>query len=198
MPFYAYQGIIPVVGTDTFVHPTASLIGDVIVGKQCYIGPSASLRGDFGRIIIGDGSNIQDNCVLHSFPSEECVVESEGHIGHSAVLHGCRVGENSLVGISAVVMDGVVIGKGAIVGALSFVPSGLRIEDGMLAMGVPARILREVTKVEIQWKSRGTAGYRDLARQSIETMEQCLPLDKIEDGRMRVTVPEYRPLYKSR
>ncbi len=198
MTFYAYQGIAPVVGANTFVHPLASLIGDVIVGEQCYIGPGASLRGDFGRIVVGDGSNIQDNCVLHSFPGDDCIVEAEGHIGHSAILHGCKVGENALVGMGAVVMDGAAIGRNSIIGAMSFVPAGFQIGDQMLAFGAPVRIVREVTKAENDWKSRGTAGYRYLAKQSIETFEQCEPLREVEPGRKRVAAPQYAPLYRSR
>ena len=124
---YAIDGVVPVVPATSFVHPSATLIGDVIIGAECYIGPGASLRGDFGRIIVGDGCNIQDACVLHTFPDTEVVVEDWGHIGHGSVLHGCRVGRNSLIGMNAVVMDGVVIGEECIVAALSFVKAATRV-----------------------------------------------------------------------
>ncbi|HEX6012699.1 MAG TPA: phenylacetic acid degradation protein PaaY, partial [Geminicoccaceae bacterium] len=118
---YAIEGIAPVVHPTAFVHPTAVLIGDVIVGPRCYVGPVASLRGDFGRLILGEGANLQDTCVMHGFPNTDTVVEEDGHIGHGAVLHGCRIGRNVLVGMNAVVMDGAEIGESSIVAAMAFV-----------------------------------------------------------------------------
>ena len=105
MPVYSLEGITPVVHPDAFVHETAVLIGDVIIGSGCYIGPNASLRGDFGRIVIKQGANVQDTCVMHTFPGKDCIVERDGHIGHGAVLHGCLIGVNAMVGMNAVVMD---------------------------------------------------------------------------------------------
>ncbi|STW14975.1 phenylacetic acid degradation protein PaaY [Klebsiella pneumoniae subsp. rhinoscleromatis] len=98
MPIYQIDGLTPVVPEESYVHPTAVLIGDVILGKGVYVGPNASLRGDFGRIVVKDGANIQDNCVMHGFPGQDTVVEEEGHIGHGAILHGCVIGRNALVG----------------------------------------------------------------------------------------------------
>ena len=100
MPIYQIDGLTPVVPEESYVHPTAVLIGDVILGKGVYVGPNASLRGDFGRIVVKDGANIQDNCVMHGFPGQDTVVEEEGHIGHGAILHGCVIGRNALVGMS--------------------------------------------------------------------------------------------------
>ena len=117
MPVYSLEGITPVVHPEAYAHETAVLIGDVIIGAGCYIGPNASLRGDFGRIIVEAGANVQDTCVMHSFPGKDCIVERDGHIGHGAVLHGCRIGANALVGMKAVVMDDAVIGESSIVGA---------------------------------------------------------------------------------
>lgn len=91
MPFYAIEGVTPVVDPSAYVHPTAVLIGDVIIGPDCYIGPCASLRGDFGRIVLQRGANVQDTCVVHGFPSADTVIEENGHIGHGAVLHSCLV-----------------------------------------------------------------------------------------------------------
>ncbi|PLL35644.1 phenylacetic acid degradation protein PaaY, partial [Klebsiella pneumoniae] len=105
MPIYQIDGLTPVVPEESYVHPTAVLIGDVILGKGVYVGPNASLRGDFGRIVVKDGANIQDNCVMHGFPGQDTVVEEEGHIGHGAILHGCVIGRNALVGMSAVIID---------------------------------------------------------------------------------------------
>lgn len=188
MTFYSYQSIRPVVGEWTFVHPSATLIGDVIVGAGCYIGPGASLRGDFGRIVVEDGSNVQDNCVMHTFPDKDCVIERGGHIGHGVILHGCRIGRNSLIGMAAVVMDGVTVGEEAIVGALSFLPAAFEVPPRMLALGVPARLVRPVTAAEIEWKTRGTAEYRALAAQSLATLERCDPLTAPEPNRGRIKV----------
>ncbi|STU71396.1 phenylacetic acid degradation protein PaaY [Klebsiella pneumoniae subsp. ozaenae] len=126
MPIYQIDGLTPVVPEESYVHPTAVLIGDVILGKGVYVGPNASLRGDFGRIVVKDGANIQDNCVMHGFPGQDTVVEEEGHIGHGAILHGCVIGRNALVGMSAVIIDGAVIGENSIVGASAFVKSQRR------------------------------------------------------------------------
>ena len=96
MTCYAFAGLRPVVSPDAFVHPDAVLIGDVIVGAGCYVAPLACLRGDFGRIVLAPGSNVQDTCVMHGFPGSDTVVEEDGHVGHGAVLHGCRIGRNAL------------------------------------------------------------------------------------------------------
>ncbi len=134
---YAYDGIVPVVDPTAFVHPAAVLIGDVIVGPACYVGPGAVLRGDFGRIVLEKGSNIQETCVVHSFPNVEVVVGEAGHVGHGAVLHGCRIGRNAMIGMNAVIMDEAVIGENAIVAALSFVKAGEHVPSGSLVVGTP-------------------------------------------------------------
>jgi len=117
MPCYEIDGLVPVIDPSAYVHPTAVLIGDVIVGPRCYVGPAASLRGDFGRLVLHEGSNLQDTCVMHGFPSSDTVVAPDGHIGHGAVLHGCVIERNALVGMNAVVMDEAVIGESSIVAA---------------------------------------------------------------------------------
>ena len=127
MPCYAIDGVIPVVDPTAYVHPSAVLIGDVIVGPGCYVGPCASLRGDFGRLILEAGANLQDTCVMHGFPGTDTVVGKNGHIGHGAVLHGCTVRRDALVGMNAVLMDEAEIGAEAIVAACAFVPAGARV-----------------------------------------------------------------------
>ncbi len=193
---YAIDGVIPVVHPEAFVHPTAVLIGDVIVGPRCYIGPFASLRGDFGSIRVEAGANIQDGCTLHSFPGQEAVVEEDGHIGHGAILHGCRVGKNALIGMNAVVMDGVTVGENAIVAAHSFVKAGADIPAGTLAAGSPARTIRTLSADEITWKSQGTAEYQRLAERSRKTMVRCAPLEEVEENRPKVDAGDTQPLYK--
>ena len=198
MPCYSYQGLVPVVGNGSFVHPLAVLLGDVVVGERCYIGAGAVLRGDFGRILVRDGANIQDNCVLHSFPGDDCIVEEEGHVGHSSILHGCAVGANALIGMGAVVMDGARVGKDAFVGALSFVKAGIVIPPHTMALGSPARVIRSLTEDEIEWKKRGTRGYQFLAAESLATMTEVEPLVREEAGRPILQPPANTSLRKAR
>ena len=181
---YAIDGVVPYVHPESYVHPTASLIGDVIVEAGCYIGPGASLRGDFGRLVMRRGSNLQDNCIVHGFPRTETVIEEEGHIGHGAVLHGCRIGCNALVGMSAVIMDGAVIGAGAIVAALAFVKAGFEVPPGMLVAGIPARIVRPVSEKERAWKTTGTREYQELTLRSLASMTETEPLRELTAARI--------------
>ncbi|TWD50705.1 phenylacetic acid degradation protein [Agrobacterium vitis] len=195
---YAYDGIVPVVDPTAFVHPAAVLIGDVIVGPACYVGPGAILRGDFGRIVLEKGSNIQETCVVHSFPNIEVVVGEGGHVGHGAVLHGCQIGRNAMVGMNAVVMDEAVIGENAIVAALSFVKAGADVPPGSLFVGVPGRVVRQLTEEEIDWKRRGTSIYQRLALEADQKMEAVAPLTAREPGRRRIVAPDYDPLILDR
>ena len=191
---YAIDGIVPVVDPTAYVHPTAVLIGDVIVGPGCYIGPAACLRGDFGRLIIERGANVQDTCVMHGFPGTDTVVEEDGHIGHGAVLHGCRIGRNALIGMNAVIMDNAVVGESAIVAACAFVKAGAEIPPRSLAAGTPAKVIRELSGAEIAWKADGTRTYQDLARRSLATMQEVSPLAAVEPDRRRIEIPDVVPL----
>jgi phenylacetic acid degradation protein len=183
MPVYSLEGIIPVVDPSAFVHPQAVLIGDVVIGPRCYVGPGASLRGDMGRIVMGPGSNVQDNCVLHTFPTKEVRLEEDAHIGHGAVLHGCTVKRGALVGINAVLMDDVVVGEEALVGAASFVRAGFIVPPRTLVTGAPARAVRELTEEEVAWKARGTQEYHELAVRCLASLKECQPLTAISAGR---------------
>lgn len=139
---YEINGVTPVVHPTAYVHPSAVLIGDVIVGPRCYVGPLAALRGDFGRLVLEEGANLQDTCVMHGFPGCDTVVERDGHIGHGAVLHGCRIGRNALVGMNSVIMDNAVIGADSIVAAMSFVRAGMEVPPRSLVVGTPAKVAR--------------------------------------------------------
>ncbi|AMM86142.1 transferase hexapeptide repeat family protein [Martelella sp. AD-3] len=198
MAVYAYDDIVPVVDQGAYVHPDAVLIGDVIIGPQCFVGAGAVLRGDFGRIEMHEGSNIQETCVCHSFPDRDVVVERFGHIGHGAVLHGCRVGENAMVGMNAVVMDEAVIGKNAIIGAMALVRQGFVVPEGMLAHGNPARVIRPLTDEEIAWKTGGTDIYRQLAFEAAGRTRPAEPLSQAEPDRRRIKAPRYDPLMIAR
>jgi phenylacetic acid degradation protein len=191
---FAVNGVTPVVDPSAFVHPSAVLIGDVIVGAQCYVGPAASLRGDFGRIEMRAGANVQDCCVMHGFPGTDTVVEEEGHIGHGAILHGCIVRRNALVGMNAVINDNAEVGESAIVAAMAFVKARMIIPPRTLAAGVPAKIVRALTEQELAWKVEGTQSYQELTRRSLATMVETEPLSAPESDRRRIELPELLPL----
>ena len=193
---YAIDGVTPVIDPTAYVHPTAVLIGDVIIGPGCYVGPAACLRGDFGRLIMEAGSNLQDTCVVHGFPGSDTVIGVDGHIGHGAVIHGARVGRNALVGMNSVVMDGVVIGESSIVAAMSFVKTGMIIPPKSLVMGSPARVTRTLSDEEITWKSRGTKEYQQLAIRCLQGMEEVAPLTAVETDRKRVRLDNPHDLIK--
>jgi phenylacetic acid degradation protein len=191
---WAINGVTPVIDPTAFVHPSAVLIGDVIIGAGCYIGPLASLRGDFGRLEVRTGANIQDSCVMHGFPGTDTIVEEDGHIGHGAILHGCIVQRNALVGMNAVVNDNAVVGASAIVAAMAFVKAGMIVPPRMLVAGVPAKIMRELSAQELAWKIEGTQSYQELTRRSLATMTETAPLATAEPGRKRIEVAELLPL----
>jgi phenylacetic acid degradation protein len=188
VPCFEINGLVPVVDPTAFVHPTATLVGDVIVGPGCYVAPGASLRGDFGRIILERGSNVQDSCVMHGFPGTDTIVEEDGHIGHGAILHGCIVKRNAMVGMNAVVMDEAVVGESAIVAACAFVKAGMVIPPRGLAVGAPAKVIRQLSDDEVTWKISGTRSYQDLTTRSLATLREVTPLAAVEPGRKRISI----------
>ena len=191
MPIYSLEGITPVVHPDAFVHETAVLIGDVLIGADCYIGPHASLRGDFGRIVVDKGANVQDSCVMHSFPGKDCIVESNGHIGHGAVLHGCRIGSNAMIGMNTVVMDDATIGESSIVGAAAFVAANFECPPRSLVVGVPAAVKRRLSDQEVEWKTRGTIEYQQLAVRCLASLVETDALTEQEANRRRMEMGKY-------
>lgn len=193
MPIYAIENLHPVVDPSSYVHPTATIIGDVIIGPKCYVGPNAVLRGDFGRIVMHEGSNIQDNCVAHSFPNHDCVIEKDGHIGHGAVLHGCNIGQNALVGMNSVVMDNAEIGANSLVAACAFVKTGFICPPKSLVAGTPATVKRTLSEEEIMWKSKGTAEYQALVVRCQETLVEVQPLTAPQPGRPRFEESHHQP-----
>jgi len=191
---YAINGVTPVVDPTAYVHPSAMLVGDVIVGAGCYIGPCASLRGDFGRIEIRAGANLQDCCVAHGFPGSDTVVGEDGHVGHCAVLHGCVIERNALIGMNCVVNDDAVIGESAIVAAMAFVKAKMVVPPRTLVAGLPARVVRDLTDIELAWKVEGTRAYQDLARRSLATMRATVPLVAVEHNRRQIELTDLLPL----
>jgi phenylacetic acid degradation protein len=191
---YSIDGIIPVVHRSAYVHPSAVLIGDVLVGADVYVGPSACLRGDFGRIVVEQGANLQDTCVAHGFPGRDTVVGRDATIGHGAVLHGCFIGRGALIGMNCVVNDNAEVGEDAVVAALAFVRAEEKIPPRSLAAGIPARVLRVLSDQEIRWKDENAAQYRQLAERSARTMREVDALSDPEPGRVRIEIPGAIPL----
>lgn len=176
MPCYSIDGVIPVVSPKAYVHPTAVLIGDVIIEEGVYVGPFAALRADFGRIHLKKNSNIQDSCTVHGFGGSVTVIEEYGHIGHGAILHGCHIGKNVLVGMNSVILDEADIGENTIIGANSTVKAKANIPANVLALGSPAKVIRALDEKEIAWKSDGTAQYIELTERSLNTLKEVVPL----------------------
>lgn len=191
---YSIDGLVPVVHPSAFVHESAVLVGDVMVAARAYIGPGACLRGDFGRIVVEEGANIQDTCMLHGFPGKDTVVGMEATIGHGAVLHGCVVRRGALVGMNAVVNDNAEVGEEAMVAALAFVKAEAKIPARALAAGIPARVLRALSAEELQWKTDNMHLYQKLAERSARTMRRVEALTAAEPGRKRIDIPGAIPL----
>ena len=194
---FAFDGFVPVIHESAFVHPNATVTGNVVIGRDVYIGPGAAIRGDWGGIVIDDGCNVQESCTIHMFPGVTVHLEPGAHIGHGAIVHGARIGENALVGMNAVVMDNATVGAGSIVGALCFVPSEMQIPPRSVVVGNPARIVKEVSDEMLAWKSEGTALYQALPERLRESLRPCEPLREMPAGRARQEM-SYRTWRESR
>ena len=180
---YAFKNHTPVIHPSSYVHPQAAVTGDVIIGKDVYVGPGAAIRGDWGRIVIEDGCNVQENCTVHMFPGITITLQESTHIGHGAIIHGAQIGRNVLVGMNAVIMDNAEIGDESIVGALSFVKADEKFEKRSLIVGNPAKKIKEVSDQMISWKSEGTRLYQQLPKELHETLTACKPLSEVEQNR---------------
>lgn len=189
---YKFNNFIPVVHESSFVHPLAAVTGNVIIGKDCYIGPGAAIRGDWGEIILKNGVNVQENCVIHVFPGKSVILEESAHIGHGAIIHGARIEENAMIGMNAVVMDDAVIGKESIVGAMAFVKAETQIPPRSLVVGSPAKVIRQVSDEMIVWKTAGTRLYQRLPKDCQEGLEEVEPLREIPENR-----PQQEDFYKT-
>ena len=184
MSCYEFKGIKPVVHKSSFIHPLAAVTGNVVIGKNVYIGPGAAIRGDFGKIIIEDGCNIQENCTIHMFPGVTVVLKENTHIGHGAVIHGAIIGKNCLVGMNAVIMDNVYLGDECIVGALSFIKAEEKIPARSVLVGNPAKIIKQVSDEMIAWKTEGTKVYQQLAADIHNEWKTCEPLGETSEQKI--------------
>lgn len=180
---YEFDGFKPVVAESAFVHPLAAVTGNVIIGEHVYIGPGAAIRGDWGKIIISDGCNVQENCTIHMFPGTEVLLEEGAHIGHGAIVHGAHIGKNCLVGMNAVLMDDVVVGEESIIGALAMLPAKMNIPRRSLVVGNPGKVIKEVSDEMIAWKTEGTKLYQQLPSDCHQHLRECEPLRKPEPNR---------------
>ena len=180
---YEFNGYKPVIDPSSYIHKEATIIGNVIIGKDVYVGPGASIRGDWGKITIKNGCNIQDNCTIHIFPGKDVILEENAHIGHGAIIHGSYIGKNSLIGMNSVIMDDTVIGEECVIGALCFVKGEMKIPKRKIVVGNPAKIKGEVSDDMIKWKKKGTELYQNLPKECRELMKECNPLSKEEKNR---------------
>lgn len=176
---YEFNSYKPVIHETAFIHPQAAVTGNVIIGKDVYIGPGAAIRGDWGKIVIEDGCNVQENCTIHMFPGVTVTLQKSAHIGHGAIIHGSSIGENTLVGMNAIVMDNVEVGKECIIGALAFVKEGMIIPDRKVVVGNPAKVVKDVTDEMAEWKTEGTGWYQRLPQQMRDTWQECEPLREV-------------------
>jgi phenylacetic acid degradation protein len=194
---FAFGGFIPVVHESAFIHPNATVTGNVIIGRDVYVGPGAAIRGDWGGIEIEDGCNVQENCTVHMFPGVTVVLERSAHVGHGAVIHGARIGENALIGMNAVIMDNAVVGAGSIVGALCFVPAEMKIPPRKVVVGNPAKIVKDVSDEMLAWKTSGTALYQALPGQLHATLRATEPLREVPVDRA-AQIASYKPWKEAR
>lgn len=191
---YEFKGYRPVVDPSAFIHPQAAVTGNVIIGKNVYVGPGAAIRGDWGRIVIEDGCNVQENCTIHMFPGVTVWLKEGAHIGHGAVIHGAVIGRNCLIGMNSVIMDNVLLGEECIVGALTFIKAGMEIPRRSMVVGNPGTIIREVSEEMIRWKTEGTALYQALPAEMRDSWAGCEALKEAPPG--GTSVPEEPPPYK--
>lgn len=193
--FYSFKEFIPVVDESSFVHPLATVTGNVIIGKNCYIGPSAALRGDWGKIIIEDGCNVQENCIIHMFPGVTVLLKEAAHIGHGAIIHGATIGKNCLIGMNAVIMDNVELGDECIIGALTFIKQDEKIPARSLVAGNPGKIIKQVSDEMIAWKTEGTKLYQALPKEMFESWKEVEPLRE-SNVELRKQDSNYKPFKK--
>ncbi|MEO6883951.1 MAG: transferase hexapeptide repeat family protein [Bacteroidia bacterium] len=189
---YEFNGYKPVIHESAFIHPQATVTGNVIIGKNVYVGPGAAIRGDWGEIIIEDGCNVQENCTIHMFPGTTVVLKEAAHIGHGAIIHGAIIGKNAMIGMNAVIMDNVIIGDNCIVGALSFVKADTIVPEKKILVGNPAKIVKDVSDEMIEWKTSGTKLYQQLPEECRKTLKPCEPLREKETNR-----PTQQDFYKT-
>ena len=172
----SFKGMVPVIDPSAYVHPQATVIGHVTIGPDCYVGPGAVLRGDWGRIVLERGCNVQENCVVHMFPGTTVHLNEGAHVGHGAVVHGATLGKQCMIGMNAVIMDDVQVGEGCIVGALAFLKTKSEWPSRTIIAGHPAKVIGDVSDAMLAHKVEGTALYQQLPEDCREHLIECEPL----------------------
>lgn len=198
MPVYSFQGMVPVVDPSAYVHPTAVLIGDVMIGAGVYVAPCAVLRGDFGRLVVEEESNIQDHCVMHGFPDRDTIIEKLGHIGHHAIIHGAIVRRNSMIGMGAILLDYCEIGANSIVAAQALVRANEIVPPRSMMAGIPAKRIRDITEKDLEWKRLATIDYKRLPPLYHKGLKPADPLRAAETNRPRNYASESPPKHEVR
>jgi carbonic anhydrase/acetyltransferase-like protein (isoleucine patch superfamily) len=173
---FEFKGNKPVIDPSSFIHPQANVTGDVIIGKNVYIGPGATIRADFGKVIIKDGANVQENCTIHMFPGATVTINKGAHLGHGCIVHGATIGYNSMIGMNAVILDDAIIGDECIVGALTLVNSEMVVPNRKIVVGNPGKIIKDVSDEMIAWKTEGTKIYQSLPKDCHASLKETVPL----------------------
>jgi len=172
MTLYALDGVAPQVAEDTWIAPDANVIGRVVIGAGASVWFCCTLRGDNERIRVGRGSNVQENCVLHTDMGYPLSIGAGCTIGHKAMLHGCTIGDNSLVGMGATVLNGAVIGRDCLIGAGALVTEGKEIPDGSLVMGAPGRVVRSLDADAITALRASAVHYQERMRRFRDGLQE--------------------------
>lgn len=189
---YSFNNYIPVIHESSFIHPQSAITGNVIIGKDCYIGPGAALRADWGQIILEDGCNVQENCIIHMFPGITVLLKEGSHLGHGCIVHGATIGRNCLVGMNAVIMDSVELGDECIIGALTFIKQDEKIPPRSLVAGNPGKIIKEVSDEMIAWKTEGTKLYQQLPSEMFKHWSEAEPLREVPPD-LHIQKKNYKP-----
>ncbi len=195
---YEFDGYRPVIHDTAFIHPQACVTGNVVIGANVYVGPGAAIRGDWGRIIIENGCNVQENCTIHMFPGVTVLLKEAAHIGHGAIIHGATIGKNCLVGMNAVIMDNVVLGDECIVGALSLIKADEVFDKRSLIVGNPAKKIKDVTDEMVKWKTEGTQLYQQLPAEMFASFKACEPLLNINEQKQQGLSKDYQTWTKTK
>ena len=169
MALYSFQGKTPLIADSSYLHPQATIIGAVTIGSHCFIGPGAVLRGDLGEIEVGDGTNIQDNCVIHA--DQEVIISQNIIIGHGAIIHDVLLKRGVVVGMGAILLSGVIAGEDAVIGAGSVVKEHFKIPPRKIVVGNPARIVKEIDEEEKKKIERGLKCYQDLTERYVKGLQ---------------------------
>ena len=175
MPIFSIKGKRPSItrSGNTWIAPDANVIGEVIIHDFVSVWFNSTLRGDNDVIFVGEGSNIQENCIIHMFPGTTVHISKGAHLGHGCTIHGATIGENTMIGINAVILDDAEIGNECIVGALTLIKSEMKVPNRKIVVGNPGKIIKDVSDEMLSWKTNGTKLYQQLPEDCINSLKEC-------------------------